>query len=71
MSTLSWNCRGLGNPRTIQALKGLVMDIKPNIIFLMKTLSVRPELESIKKLLAYEGMFVVDCKGHSGGLSLL
>ena len=71
MSTLSWNCRGLGNPRTIQALKGLVMDLKPNFIFLMETLLIRPKLEHLQKQLGYEGMFVVDCRGHSGGLALL
>ena len=47
------------------------MDLKPNIVFLMETLSARPKLESLKKLLGYEGMFVVDCRGHSGDMALL
>ena len=70
-STLSWNCRGLGNPRTVQALKGLVMDLKPNFIFLMETLLIRPKLEYLQKQRGYEGMFVIDCRGRSGGLALL
>ena len=70
MSILSWNCRRLGNPRTVQALKGLVDEVKPDIIFLMETLCNRNKLEPIKKAFNFDGLFYVDCKGGSGGLAL-
>lgn len=38
MSTLSWNCRGLGYPSTIRHLKQLVNVHKPCFIFLAETL---------------------------------
>ena len=70
MSTLSWNCRGLGLPRTVQVLSELVKHKKPSFIFLMETLSCRAPLENLKNKLGYEGLFVVDRVGQSGGLTL-
>ena len=71
MSTLSWNCRGLGNLRAIQVLKDLVSLKRPVFIFLMETLIGRTKLEFIHKQLGYEGLFMVENRGHSGGLALL
>jgi hypothetical protein len=33
MSTLSWNCRGLGQPQTVQELVRLVRNLCPKIVF--------------------------------------
>uniref|UniRef100_A0A803PCL7 Uncharacterized protein n=1 Tax=Cannabis sativa TaxID=3483 RepID=A0A803PCL7_CANSA len=71
MSTLSWNCRGLGNPRAIQFLKDLVVQKKPKFIFLCETLCGKNILEKVRLSLGYERMFVVEAHGHSGGLALL
>ena len=71
MSSLSWNCRGLGNPRAILILKDIVQFKKPRIIFLIETLSKLDKIERIKNQLGYEGSHVVECEGHSGGLALL
>ena len=60
MSTLSWNCRGLGNPRTVQELVDLVSTKKPKMVFLMETKVGRQQMERIKNLLKFEGSFVVD-----------
>lgn len=38
MSVLSWNCRGLGNPRAVQAPKELITSKKPDIVFLSEML---------------------------------
>ena len=70
MSTLSWNCRGLGLPRTVQVLTELVKHQKPSFLFLMETLSCRASLENLKNKLGYEGLFVVDRVSRSGGLAL-
>lgn len=71
MSSLSWNCRGLGNPRTVQVLVDLVKVHKPCFIFLYETLSWRARLDSTRVRLGYKGLFSVDCVGHSGGLVLM
>ena len=39
MSLLSWNCRGLGNPQTVNALKKVIRLEDPNLVFLMETKS--------------------------------
>lgn len=36
MSILSWNCRGLGNPRSVRDLHLLVKEKRPNLLFLME-----------------------------------
>ena len=68
---LSWNCRGLGHPRKVQVLIDLVRCKKPAIIFLMETLCGKDKLENIKRKLGFDGLFVVDRVGHSGGFALL
>ena len=71
MSILSWNCRGLGQPRTVHVLTDLVKHKKPSFVFLMETLCYRNQLECLKNKLGFENMFVVDRVGRSGGLALL
>lgn len=71
MSCLSWNCRGLGNPRAVSFLKEIVREKRPSFIFLIETLCYRNKIEEIKNLLGYDDFVSVDCVGHSGGLALL
>ena len=70
MSCLSWNCRGLGHPRTVQVLLDLVRSKKPDFIFLMETLCSREKLEILKFKLGFNNLFTVDKVGRSGGLAL-
>jgi exonuclease III len=37
MKILSWKCQGIGNPRTVRALKKLIASHQPDIVFLMET----------------------------------
>jgi hypothetical protein len=71
MMLLSWNCRGLGNPGAVRELCQLVKDKKPTLLFLMETKSRQPTMEGIRVRLGFEGLFVVDPVGRSGGLALL
>ncbi|XP_019191691.1 PREDICTED: uncharacterized protein LOC109186215 [Ipomoea nil] len=71
MSLLSWNCRGIGNPETVQVLVDLVHKRKPVLIFLMETLSNSDSMLSIKQRLGWHGCFTVDPVGRGGGLALL
>ncbi|XP_031099874.1 uncharacterized protein LOC116004082 [Ipomoea triloba] len=70
MSTLCWNCRGLGNPRTVRELIDLVYIKKPDFIFLMETKVGRIHAECVRIKLGFEGLFYVDNVGLSGGLAL-
>jgi hypothetical protein len=70
MNLLSWNCRGLGNPRAVRNLNRLVKAKKPMMVFLMETKLCHNKLELIRCNLGFSGLFVVDCIGKRGGLAL-
>lgn len=71
MSCLSWNCRGLGSPRTVRALKDLLRTCKPSFVFLMETLSIASKIEELRISLGFDFCFSVDRVGRSGGLAIL
>lgn len=71
MSILSWNCRGLGNPTSVQVLVDLIHSRKPNIVFFIETFTRRNRLNPIKTKVGFSGFFVVDNVGHRGGLALM
>ncbi|XP_019171433.1 PREDICTED: uncharacterized protein LOC109166988 [Ipomoea nil] len=70
MSTLSWNCRGLGNPRTVRDVVDMVSRKQPDFVFLMKTKVGREHAEQIRVTIGFEGLFYVNNNGLSGGLAL-
>ena len=70
MSTISWNCRGLGNPRAIRALKGLIRLKEPKLVFLMETKMEARRVLKLKLTLGYPNGIAVDSTGRSGGLAL-
>jgi hypothetical protein len=70
MSILSWNCRGLGHPRTVQELMRLVRTHGPKIVFLSKTHQQNSRVTYIKGRLGFSNCFVVDGHGKGGGLTL-
>lgn len=71
MSTISWNCRGLGNPWTVQELLDLVFTKKPKFVFLMELKVSRDYVDRIKIKMYFEGLFYVQNAGFSGGIALL
>uniref|UniRef100_A0A803Q9L8 Reverse transcriptase domain-containing protein n=1 Tax=Cannabis sativa TaxID=3483 RepID=A0A803Q9L8_CANSA len=71
MSILSWNCCGLGNQRTKQFIIELHAQKRPNFIFLCETLCKKNKVEEIKNAIGFDGAFIVEAQGHSGGLALL
>lgn len=48
MKVLAWNCRGLGNPKAINALKRIVITENPQMVFLQETKLHSHELERLK-----------------------
>ncbi|KAL8555032.1 hypothetical protein ACS0TY_003002 [Phlomoides rotata] len=75
MSCLFWNCRGLGNPRRVPALKKEILQKDPSFVFLCETKLCVRELEGVSRKLGFECCFGVDCdrsgNGRRGGLRLL
>jgi hypothetical protein len=71
MILLSWNCLGLGNPRAIRDLCRLVKEKRLTFLFLMEAKSSKSKMKFIQVRLGFEGPFVVDPIGRSGGLPLL
>jgi exonuclease III len=70
MNLLSWNCRGLGQPRTVQELIRLVRDHCPSIVFVSETRQQSYRVTNIKSQLGMNNCFTVDGQGKGGGLAL-
>ena len=80
MNAIVWNCRGIGNPRTVDGLKGIISLTNPSIIFLCETLCKPGEMENVKKAIGWKNCFSVACRiiekkkggvSRAGGLCLL
>ena len=71
MTSLAWNCQGLGNRRSVRELANIVQAEGPKIVFLSETWSGRKHLEKVKRELEFDGLFTVPSDGRGGGLALL
>ena len=71
MNLLSWNCRELGNLRTVNALKEVIKKEAPKIVFLMETKSNKEWMVMVWDKCEFKNGFFVDSNGVSGGLALL
>ena len=70
MSCLSWNCRGLGNPQTVDEVVALVTTKDPKLVFLMETKANKPILERVGRWIQFTNLFFVPRINSSGGLAL-
>lgn len=71
MKLLSWNVRGLGQPRAFPSVRELVKTHKADIVFLSETLSDLNKIEDLRVYLGFAGALGISCVGHSGGLAIL
>ncbi|XP_042983207.1 uncharacterized protein LOC122312617 [Carya illinoinensis] len=71
MKLLSWNARGLGNPRGIRTLCDLVQREALDVLFLQETRLKAHEFEVCKFKLGFVNCLVVDCVGRKGGPAML
>ena len=71
MSTIAWNCRGLGNPCRVKALQNIVLEEDLVLVFLIKTKFDVSEMTSIKNKLDRQQGLVVPSVKRGGGLALL
>ena len=71
MSTISWNCRRLGKPRTVRALQRALHKEAPQFVFLIETKLSQEKMNHKKQELGYTQGLAVFSIGQSGGLALL
>ncbi|KAJ1377318.1 Endonuclease/exonuclease/phosphatase superfamily [Sesbania bispinosa] len=71
MSFISWNCRGLAVPSTIQELQDLRKVKKSSIIFLAETRATKEKVEKLQTKFRFRHSFCINPIGLSGGLCLL
>ncbi|CAM8914255.1 unnamed protein product [Rhodiola kirilowii] len=71
MKVLSWNCRGVGNPRTGRAISDLVRSIGPQVVGLIETKADLRKIEALKRKLGFKHGIAVARSGLGGGLALL
>lgn len=69
MKLLSWNCRGLGHPQTIQDLQDFVKKERPDFVFLSETKCNTRKIELSKMMFGLCGV-AVESQENSGGLAL-
>ncbi|XP_040987679.1 uncharacterized protein LOC121235397 [Juglans microcarpa x Juglans regia] len=70
MILLSWNSRGLGNPRRVRVLADLVREEDTKVLFLQETKLHARAAEKLKFRLGFENCLAVSSEGRSGGLAL-
>ena len=68
MKTFSWNCQGLGNPRTVKTLQSWCWRERPNLVFLMETKVDLKKLQRVKEKCGFVDGLCLSSKGLSGGL---
>ena len=71
MSLISWNCRELGNLRSVKALEKVINNEDLIIVFLMETKLSREGMSNIKDNCNMKHGLIVPSEGKSGGLALL
>ena len=71
ISTINWNCRGLGNPQTVHALQQALHTEALQLVFLMETKLSQEEMQYKKQELGYTQGLEVSSNGQSRGLALL
>lgn len=71
MTILSWNCRGIGQPRTVQELVRLVHAHRPKIVFLCETRQLQGVVEKLRWRLGLKKVVSFEGDGKGGGLAML
>jgi len=70
MRTLAWNCQGAGRASTVKALKALIRDESPDVVFIVESKSKSHRIERIRSSIGFVDKFSVDPVGKSGGLAI-
>jgi len=70
MRAICWNCQGLGTPLTVQNLRAMVAQERPNLILLMETKNKKSVVDRIKRTLNFQNSHVEEPKGIAGGMAV-
>ena len=68
MNALVWNCRGVGNSRTVRDLDALVRHHNPKLVFLSETMISESRVKNLRWRLGLKGCLAVDSRGKRGGI---
>lgn len=71
MKILCWNCQGLGTPLTVQHIRALVAQERPNLVFLMETKNKENKVNRVRKSLNFDHSTIINPVGTAGGLILM
>src|ERR1044072_1624160 len=61
MRILSWNCHGLSSLRVDRAMRRLITDENPDVVFLMETRRTDQEMFSLRRNDFFPNAFPVSC----------
>ena len=70
MRLLSWNCRGLGQPRTVQELVCLVSTYRPSVVFISEPHQCEESVRKLRWRLGLKHCITHNGKGKGGGIAL-
>lgn len=70
MKILSWNIRGLGNPRNVKCLRHVLKVYNPQAIFFMETMIRNVQMKRTRMSLGFLNGFDVFAEGSRGRLTL-
>ena len=59
MKILSWNCRGINNPETVQVLCNWCWRERPDFVFVMESMIDRSKLEVVRNKCGFNMVFVL------------
>nr|POE78806.1 hypothetical protein CFP56_54154 [Quercus suber] len=65
MRTLAWNCRGAGRAPTVRALKALIREESPDVVFIAESKSKSRRIEKIRLSIGFVDKFYVDLASKS------
>jgi hypothetical protein len=70
MNVIAWNCRGLGNSRTVHELCGFVASHHPKLCFISDTRMSGTRVSYLRWSIGLRNCLSIDSEGLSGGLAL-
>ena len=70
MNLISWNCRGLGNPATVQEAREFAAKFTPVVLCLIETQISSDRAEALAGSLGFDHSYAIGSLGRSGGIAV-